>query len=166
MPKSKVIRKPGRIDMTAMCDVAFLLLTFFMLTAKMKQQEPVTVDTPSSISETKLPGENIMTITVDKDGHTFFNIDSQTDKLALIEDMNKEYNIGLTEKEKMRFAVSPSFGVPRNQLKGYLDLDPHSASSVKFPGIPADTTLNELQDWVYRSRLVNPELRIVIKGEV
>jgi biopolymer transport protein ExbD len=34
MPKIKVKRKGTWIDMTAMTDVAFLLLTFFMLTAK------------------------------------------------------------------------------------------------------------------------------------
>ena len=55
MPKHKPKRSAPTIDMTAMCDVAFLLLTFFMLTAKAKPQELVVVDTPSSISETKLP---------------------------------------------------------------------------------------------------------------
>ena len=40
MPKHKPKRSAPSIDMTAMCDVAFLLLTFFMLTAKAKPQEP------------------------------------------------------------------------------------------------------------------------------
>ena len=41
MPKVKVPRKSTNIDMTAMCDVSFLLLTFFMLTTKFKADEPV-----------------------------------------------------------------------------------------------------------------------------
>ena len=53
MPKVKPVRHTPLVDMTAMTDVAFLLLTFFMLTAKMKPQEPVVIDTPSSISEIK-----------------------------------------------------------------------------------------------------------------
>ena len=46
MAKAKIKRHSTAIDMTAMCDVAFLLLTFFMLTAKAKPQETVIVDTP------------------------------------------------------------------------------------------------------------------------
>ncbi|RPI68323.1 MAG: biopolymer transporter ExbD, partial [Ignavibacteriales bacterium] len=41
MPKVKVPRKSTLIDMTAMCDVAFLLLTFFMLTTQFKSDESV-----------------------------------------------------------------------------------------------------------------------------
>ena len=66
MPKHKPARKAPSIDMTAMCDVAFLLLTFFMLTAKMKPQETVVIDTPSSISETKLPEAGTLTILIGK----------------------------------------------------------------------------------------------------
>ncbi len=46
MPKVKMPRKSTLIDMTAMCDVAFLLLTFFMLATKFKPDEPVAVVTP------------------------------------------------------------------------------------------------------------------------
>ncbi|MFM7710399.1 MAG: biopolymer transporter ExbD, partial [Ferruginibacter sp.] len=34
MPKIKIPRKSTNIDMTAMCDVAFLLLSFFILATK------------------------------------------------------------------------------------------------------------------------------------
>ena len=68
MPKVKVPRKSTSVDMTAMTDVAFLLLTFFMLATKFKPDEPVVVDTPSSISEIKLPESGIMQITIDKQG--------------------------------------------------------------------------------------------------
>jgi biopolymer transport protein ExbD len=39
MPKVKMPRKGTTVDMTAMCDVAFLLLTFFMLATKFKQNK-------------------------------------------------------------------------------------------------------------------------------
>lgn len=45
MAKAKSQKKAAAIDMTAMCDVAFLLLTFFILTATAKQPEPLPVDT-------------------------------------------------------------------------------------------------------------------------
>ncbi|MCE7857938.1 MAG: biopolymer transporter ExbD, partial [Ignavibacteria bacterium CHB3] len=76
MPKVKVPRKSTLIDMTAMCDVAFLLLTFFMLTTQFKADESVIVDTPSSISEIKLPDTDILNITVSNDGRVFFHIDN------------------------------------------------------------------------------------------
>ena len=66
MPKIKVPRKSTFVDMTAMCDVAFLLLTFFMLTAKFRPQEAVMVDIPASISKIKVPESNIALVHVDR----------------------------------------------------------------------------------------------------
>ena len=54
MPKAKLPRKSTHIDMTAMCDVAFLLLTFFMLATKFKPEEPVVVkEEPSNCSSSE-----------------------------------------------------------------------------------------------------------------
>ena len=85
MPKVKVKRKSTWVDMTAMCDVAFLLLTFFMLTSNFTTKEPIQVDTPSSISEIKIPEVNIMKIVVDKGGKVFFGIDGQEKRVSLLE---------------------------------------------------------------------------------
>ena len=46
MPKFKPHRQGVRIDMTPLVDVAFLLLTFFMLTTQFKPQEEVTIVLP------------------------------------------------------------------------------------------------------------------------
>jgi biopolymer transport protein ExbD len=58
--------------MTAMCDVAFLLLTFFILTATAKIPEPIAVDTPNSTVKSKLPENNLVTITVGKGKENMF----------------------------------------------------------------------------------------------
>ena len=50
MPKVKLPRKSTSIDMTAMCDVAFLLFSFFILTTKFKPSEALAVVTPKSVS--------------------------------------------------------------------------------------------------------------------
>ncbi len=63
--------------MTAMVDVSFLLLTFFMLTTQFKSDDMIIVDTPSSISEIKLPETDILNISVTKDGKVFFSIDNK-----------------------------------------------------------------------------------------
>jgi len=84
MPKVKIKRKSTWIDMTAMCDVAFLLLTFFMLTSNFTKKEPVLVATPSSVSEIKIPETNIMTVLLDPSGKVYFGIDGQAKLKQLI----------------------------------------------------------------------------------
>ena len=72
MAKIKMKKKSTTTDMTAMCDVAFLLLTFFILTATAKIPEVLPVDTPSSTVQTKLPETDLATITIGK-GKVFFD---------------------------------------------------------------------------------------------
>jgi biopolymer transport protein ExbD len=77
MPKFKPHRQGVRIDMTPLVDVAFLLLTFFMLTTQFKPQEEVSIVLPSSHSDYKLPESDVMTINLAQDGRIFLGVDSQ-----------------------------------------------------------------------------------------
>ena len=77
MPKNKIARKSSKIDMTAMVDLAFLLLTFFMLATNFKAEEAAKVETPSSISDTVIPERDIMMITVNDSGKVFIGIDNK-----------------------------------------------------------------------------------------
>lgn len=171
MPKLKMPRKSTHVDMTAMCDVAFLLLTFFMLATKFKPDEPVTVTTPNSISEIPLPDADIMMITVDEKGRMFFSVDNVNVRKALIDDMDEYKKLGLSEEEKTKFAKGSSIGVPLSQLKSYLAADP--AQQKEFDktaaGIPTDTVVtsdaNELAAWIRLARNNNPKLRITIKAD-
>ena len=52
------------MDMTPMVDVAFLLLTFFMLTTQFRPPEEVQITLPSSHSAFKLPESHVMTLMV------------------------------------------------------------------------------------------------------
>ena len=76
MPHIKKKRVSIRIDMTPLVDVAFLLLTFFMLTTVFKPAEEVEIKFPSSHSEIKLPESNTMTIFVSQDSKLFLGFDS------------------------------------------------------------------------------------------
>ncbi|XZF14284.1 ExbD/TolR family protein [Chitinophagaceae bacterium MMS25-I14] len=169
MPKVKLPRKSTNIDMTAMCDVAFLLLTFFMLATKFKPDEPVVVKTPSSISEIPLPDNDIMLITVDEKGRIFFSVDNKNMRKSLIDNIDEYKKLGLTDQEKNYFAIGSSVGVPFNQLKSFLDTPPEQQKELKQTGIPTDTTVeseqNELAAWIHTARNTNPKLRIVIKAD-
>ena len=165
MPKAKIKRKSTAIDMTAMCDVAFLLLTFFMLTTKFKPDEPVIVDIPSSISEIILPETDILQLTIDKESRVFFGIDGKFTKLETLKKIGERNHITFTEKEKESFSILSTFGVPVSSLKQFLDMTPDQRNKVKEPGIPCDSLHNELGDWILFARQSNPRFRIAIKGD-
>lgn len=171
MANHSMPKKSTNVDMTAMCDVAFLLLTFFMLATQFKPDEPVTVTTPNSISEIPLPDENIMMITVDPEGRIFFSIDNQNVRQELITKLDEQKGLNLTEAEKNNFVIGASIGVPFSQLKSYLGAEPDERSNMdkSAPGIPTDTTVtserNELALWIKEARYSNPKLRITIKAD-
>ncbi len=166
MPKVKTKRSSTFIDMTAMTDVAFLLLTFFILTSNFITKEPVTVNTPSSISEIKIPEINVMQVLIAPDGRIFFGVDGQQNRLELLNKVAEMYKIDFTEKEKKTFSVINSFGVPVEKLKGYLNLKEDVRDlEQNNPGIPIDSLNNQFKVWVQTARLVNPANRLAIKGD-
>lgn len=166
MPKAKLKRKSTWVDMTAMCDVAFLLLTFFMLTSNFVKKEPVLVATPSSVSEIKIPETNIMTVLVDKTGKVYFGIDGQDKRQQLIEKMASTYSITLTPDEIKRYTVLDLVGNPMQAMKTYLNLKPEIRDlPTNNLGIPSDSTDNQFKSWVKSAREINPDLRIAIKAD-
>ncbi|MHB1922338.1 MAG: ExbD/TolR family protein [Chitinophagaceae bacterium] len=152
MPKVKMPRKSTHVDMTAMCDVAFLLLTFFMLTTKFKPQEPVTVVTPASISTKLLPESNVVLITISKDGRVFFSLDKIGERKQLMENLDKQYHLGLNAEQIRNYAIGSSVGMPIAQLKQYLSLPLADEKTFKQPGIPLGDSVaannNELAQWI------------------
>lgn len=137
--------------MTAMCDVSFLLLTFFMLTTQFRPDEPVVVDTPSSISESKLPDGGVVLLTMDKNGRVFYSMNGKTTRETVLTKMSAIYRVAFSEKEAKAFANMESFGVPIEQLPALLDLPTEERKQFKQTGIPVDTSHNELADWVEAS---------------
>jgi len=166
MPKVKVARKSTAVDMTAMCDVAFLLLTFFMLTSNFTVKEPVLVGVPSSISEIKIPETNIMTVLVDKDGKIFFGIDGQDYRKELLSGVGEAYSIKFTEEELKKFSLIAMQGTPIEQMKTYLKMKVEQRDKPENTiGIPSDSLNNQFKVWVKTARKVNPDLRIAIKAD-
>ena len=170
MPRVKVARKSTAIDMTAMCDVAFLLLTFFILSAKQKTQDPVKAAIPASTSVQVLPEHDFSTILIGN-GKVFFGVEGTDVRKQTLQTMAAKYKISFTPDEINAFTGVESFGVSIRQLKSFLDLPASERSKVAQQGIQVDTTdTNELYDWVHSARVANVFLHnkplvIAIKGD-
>ena len=155
--------------MTAMCDVAFLLLSFFILATKTKPPEAVRVDAPSSVS-TKVAKEDAIIVTLTKEGKVYLMIGDKTHKERILENINSSRQLGLNAEEMAKLKQLDFIGLPLNMIKGALDA-PNPIPAQDMPGIPCgDSTNNELTDWI-RS-VVNSyagenldNLNLLVKGD-
>jgi biopolymer transport protein ExbD len=146
MPKVKIPRKSTTVDMTAMCDVAFLLLSFFILATKQKPPEVLAVKVPNSVS-TKVASDKAILITLTKDGRTFLMLGEDAKKKEVLENINLTKSLGLSPAELAKWGKQQFIGTPLNLVKGTLALATQPEAS-KAPGIPTDSTNNEMVDWV------------------
>ncbi|WP_394774129.1 ExbD/TolR family protein [Flavobacterium sp.] len=174
MAKIKMKKKSTSTDMTAMCDVAFLLLTFFILTATAKVPEALPVDMPSSVAQTKLPDADLAIITIGKgaDGKSkvFFDIKGREIRKRTLEGMGAKLGVTFSEEDKTKFALMDDFGVPLANLKQIIDMKAADRTKANQPGIPIDSLDNQLKDWLLVSRraaidIDDKELKIAIKGD-
>ncbi|MGG7036180.1 MAG: ExbD/TolR family protein [Flavobacterium sp.] len=174
MGKVKMTKKSTAIDMTAMCDVAFLLLTFFILTATTRVPEPLPVDTPSSTVQTKLPEKDLAIITVGRykgQKQVFFGVQGRDVRMKTLELMAQKYNLSFTDQELQQFSLIEEFGVPIESMKQLLALKGADRSKAGIqPGIPCDSIDNQLKDWIYTAQqanidVVDAQLKFAIKGD-
>lgn len=147
MPKVKIPRKSTNIDMTAMCDVAFLLLSFFILATKTKPPEAVQINNPSSVS-TKVAKEDAIVVSLTKEGKVYILLGDKKHKEAIIDKLNTNKGLGLNDQELKKLNRQDYVGLPLNKIKGWLDAGADLPAS-QMEGIPTqDSTNNELVDWI------------------
>jgi biopolymer transport protein ExbD len=162
MAKIKMSKNAASIDMTAMCDVAFLLLTFFILTATAKTPEALPVQTPASTVEVKLPDTGLVTLTVGKSegkNKVFFGMKDRDIREKTIELMGDKYGVKFTPAEVAQFSLIEEFGVPITNLKQIIGMKSADRNKEGLqPGIPMDSLDNQLKDWIYTARQANVEL--------
>lgn len=175
MGKVKIKKSDTFIDMTPMSDVMTLLLTFFMLTSTFVKSEPVKVNTPGSVSETKVPENGVLTIIVSPEktangtptgnGQVFMSYDNSNELGQIVDNM-----LTLTPAQKKTFVAESTFGTPLDKLPEYLTL-PAAKRTTELPkmGIPLDSIkgqdFTEFQQWVNAARQVNPKVRLAIKSD-
>ena len=119
MGRAKLPRKSTSIDMTAMCDVAFLLLSFFILTTKFKPAEAIAVTTPNSVAAKVADTKDIVLITIDKDGKVFLSMDDESKKEIIANTLNSTKNLGLNVQA---FKKAGFYGAPFSGLAAFLSI--------------------------------------------
>lgn len=168
---AKMKKSSTRIDMTAMCDVSFLLLTFFVLTSTAKTPEVHPVDLPASTKETKIPTDDILSITIGQE-NVFIGIAGKEDRKDILTRMGEEYKIEFTEAEKNAFAGLENFGADIREMKTLLAKAPGDRMQEEFhKGVPyKDSLNNQLSSWVRNARESSWQrkesfLKVAIKGD-
>lgn len=170
MSRPKIARKSTSVDMTAMCDVAFLLLSFFILTAKPKTSENIEVVTPSSVSSKIAPEKDVTLISITKDGKVYLSMDNPDVKGEVASQLNANNGANLSPADIAAFKKAEFFGTPISQLKSALQIPSDKLKAAALPGIPVqDTSHNELTSWmraiVAASASSGKKLNILLKGD-
>ncbi len=170
MPKVKIPRKSTAIDMTAMCDVAFLLLTFFILTTRFRAAEVVQIDIPSSTAQIPIPDNDIFMFNIAPDGKMFMGVDKQTVRLELLNKISERYGMTFNPQQKEAFRTLELWGMDINQLPAFLSMEASDRANFKQPGLKIDTTGgNQLEGLILDARKADYEvhndtkLRVAIK---
>ena len=167
MAKIKIQKKDIWIDMTPMSDVMTLLLCFFMLTSTFLTPEPVQVNTPNSVSEVKIPEQDVLNILVTPEGRVFLGTENKNNMQAMLDEMTDKNGVSLNPTQVKHFREDAMVGAPMNMLAGYLSLDQEKmAEAIQKLGIPLDSISggkSEFQQWVSAARNANSDIRLAIK---
>jgi biopolymer transport protein ExbD len=166
MGRAKLPRKSTTIDMTAMCDVAFLLLSFFILTTKFKPSEAIAVTTPNSVAAKVAPQKDYVMVILDKDGKVFIEMDDKAKKEVVANTLNTTRNLNLDLKA---FQNALFFGAPLGSMASFLAMPEDQRKGDRLPGIPVkDTANNELTIWmrvIKDAYLGQKEPAFLLKGD-
>lgn len=168
MGRGKIARKSTWVDMTAFCDVGFLLLAFFILTTKFKPPEAIAVVTPSSVSSKEAEAEDQFLVTIGPDGRIFVSFTEENRRVEVVDDLNKRLGLELTPAEVEAAGKAEYFASPLNTLKSYLNMDPESRNGNSLPGIPVkDSANNEMNEWVasVNNVFLGDKLNLMVKGD-
>ena len=173
MPSVKIPKKSTDTDMTPFVDIAFLILSFFIMATKFKPPEPVEIKTPGSVSSQDLPQDDAVLITIDTANRVYFSVLAEKDK-SIFDDVIKKVGtirtLTFTNDQIANYRKTYAVGVPFTQLNSLLSLAPESQSPATEPGIPVlDTLDNQLVTWIQAAKAVYSDrqqpLKYLIKGD-
>ena len=139
-------------DLTALVDVAFLLLAFFLMSSRFKPAGVVEVDVPVRDARhftCKIGDAPRMTIVANQAGAVFLNFHDPRLRAQVLAQAAKASDLPLTPQAVQAFSRTEDFGGPAHRLFARLlgerdDLFP----LILEEGIPISKTNSELSDWL------------------
>lgn len=169
MGKIKIEKKDIWIDMTPMSDVMTLLLCFFMLTSTFLTPEPIKVNTPSSVSEVKVPENDVLNILVSPEGNIYVGSENKNTMQEMMETVTGKFGISLNSTQLKHFREDAMIGAPMNVFTDYYSLEQEKmGEEIQKLSIPLDSIdggKSEFQEWVTAARESNPDIRVAIKAD-
>ena len=167
MPSVKLPRKSTDTDMTPFVDIAFLILSFFIMATKFKPPEPVEIKTPGSVSSQELPENDAILVTIDTANRVFFTVLAEKDKSIswdIIKKVGTIRTLTFAPDQVQNYMRTYAVGVPFAQLNSLLSLESEKQTSSIQPGIPVlDTLDNQLVTWIQASKEVFRERQKPLK---
>ena len=169
MGKIKIEKKDIWIDMTPMSDVMTLLLCFFMLTSTFLTPEPIKVNTPSSVSEVKVPENDVLNILVSPEGNIYVGSENKNTMQEMMETVTGKFGISLNGTQLKHFREDAMIGAPMNVFTDYYSMEQEKmGEEIQKLSIPLDSIdggKSEFQEWVTAARESNPDIRVAIKAD-
>jgi biopolymer transport protein ExbD len=167
MAKIKIEKKDIWIDMTPMSDVMTLLLCFFMLTSTFLTPEPIKVNTPSSVSEVKVPEKDVLNILVSPEGNIFLGTDNKLNMQDMLATVTDKFGVSLTASQLKAFKEEAMVGGSVAQLPDLYSFETEKrAEVIQKMSIPLDSInggMSEFQEWVAAAKDANADIRLAIK---
>jgi biopolymer transport protein ExbD len=143
MQRSRIRRKSTWIDMTPFVDVAFLILTFFIIATKFKPEDVVTIQTPSSVSSEVIKNENdAMIILFDKKGKIYLQV-AQNSRKEILKALYFSEVIPMVSRTETQFMKSGIIASPFQNFTAYYSL-PENQRNALASGIPSEDKESEL----------------------
>ena len=89
-------------------------------------------------------------------------MDGQEAKREVLKNISTKYGVTFTPAEEKKFILMSSFGSPVSELKKVLG---SKEAEMRQPGIPIDSTNNQLRDWIVYSARADKQLKVAVKGD-
>lgn len=154
--------------MTAFCDVAFLLLAFFIMATKSKPPEAISVVMPTSVSSKAVEEKDQVMVTISPDGKVFLSFSEEERRAEVLKEVAAANGIPVTQNDLQLAAKTEFFGAPLSQTISFLRLPKEEKKGSDMPGIPAkDSTNNELTLWMTAVQKVflGEKMNLLVKGD-
>jgi len=141
------------------------------MATKFKPPEAVPITTPNSVSSQRLPENDAVMISIDKDDKVYFSIMAQKDpQIArdIIKAAAEARNIPISDEQAANYISGDMIGVPFSKLGPFLALSKDQKRSYVQEGIPVkDSANNELYYWIAATRTVymGKTVKFLIKGD-